>query len=75
MATYHGIIFGLVRSVFAMVGAFSVLWTMVGVADLAIGLEWGYSWPILIAGPALAIGAYGYRFITYIEKVVLGIRG
>lgn len=75
MANYHRIVFGLVRSLFLIAGGFFLLWTVLGVADLAIGLEWGYSWPIVIAGPLLAIAAYGgYRFIAFVEKIVLSTR-
>lgn len=58
-----------------MAGAFFLLWTMLGLIDTTFGLNWGYNWYTVLAGPALAIGAYGaYRFVGLIERIAVGIR-
>ena len=55
-----------------MVGAFIVFWTVLGLIDTTAGLNWGYSWYTVLAGPALLVGLY--RFIGLIERIVVGIR-
>ena len=58
-----------------MVGAFIVLWTVLGLIGTTAGLNWGYSWYTVLAGPAGLVATYGlYRFIGLIERIVVSIR-
>lgn len=76
LEAYQNTVFGLIRAFFLIGIAFGLFWTALGIADIALGLQWGYSWQIVLAGPAMALAAYlGYRFIGVIEKIVAALRG
>ena len=55
LEVYHTTVFGFVRVIFLLGIAFFLLWTALGIADVTLGLQWGYSWKMVLAGPALAL--------------------
>jgi len=65
--------FAAVKVLFLAVGGFALIWMALGLADVILGLDWGFTWSMIPFGFLMVAGAYvGFRFIGLIEKVLAG---